>query len=100
MPSDGLDAGELEPLELVLDVGAGPLDTPVAGLRERDPRNGMKELLAGSIFAKLPFVPQLFARPGWLAAFLLDGGLPKLEAPSESARSRDRFAPQSCRLVL
>jgi len=24
-------------------------------------------------------VPQLLARPGWLAAFLLDGGLPKLE---------------------
>jgi len=55
------------------------IDTPVAGLRERDPRNGMKQLLAGSLFAKLPFVPQVLARPGWLAGFLLDGGLPKLE---------------------
>ncbi len=27
------------------------VDTAVAGLRERDPRNGMKELLGGSIFA-------------------------------------------------
>src|SRR6266478_5115207 len=50
------------------------IDTPVAGLRERDPRNGMKELLAGSLLAKLPFVPQVLARPGWLAGFLLDGG--------------------------
>jgi isopentenyl diphosphate isomerase/L-lactate dehydrogenase-like FMN-dependent dehydrogenase len=55
------------------------VDTAVAGLRERDPRNGMKELLAGSIFAKLPFVPQILARPGWLASFLLDGGVPNLE---------------------
>src|SRR6266481_9334402 len=55
------------------------IDTPVAGMRERDPRNGMKELLAGSLFAKIPFVPQLLSRPGWLASFLLDGGVPNLE---------------------
>ena len=55
------------------------IDTPVAGMRERDPRNGMKELLSGSIFSKLPFLPQMFAHPGWLASFLLDGGVPKLE---------------------
>ncbi len=55
------------------------IDTPVAGMRERDPRNGMKALLSGSIFSKLPFLPQMFARPGWLASFLLDGGTPKLE---------------------
>ena len=55
------------------------IDTPVAGLRERDPRNGMKELLGGSIFSKLPFLPQMFARPGWLASFLLDGAIPQLE---------------------
>ena len=55
------------------------IDTPVAGLRERDPRNGMKELLGGSILSKLPFLPQLFARPGWLASFLLDGAVPRLE---------------------
>jgi L-lactate dehydrogenase (cytochrome) len=55
------------------------IDTPVAGLRERDPRNGMKELLGGPILSKLPFLPQLFARPGWLASFLLDGAVPQLE---------------------
>lgn len=55
------------------------VDTAVAGMRERDPRNGMKELLSGSLFAKVPFVPQILARPGWLAAFLLDGGMPDLE---------------------
>jgi isopentenyl diphosphate isomerase/L-lactate dehydrogenase-like FMN-dependent dehydrogenase len=55
------------------------VDTPVAGLRERDPRNGMKELLGPSLFAKIPYLPELLAHPGWLAAFLLDGGPPKLE---------------------
>ena len=55
------------------------VDTPVAGLRERDPRNGMKELLASSAFAKMPYLPNLMAHPRWLAGFFLDGGLPKLE---------------------
>jgi L-lactate dehydrogenase (cytochrome) len=55
------------------------VDTPVAGMRERDPRNGMKELLGESLFAKLPYVPNILAHPGWLKDFLLDGGLPKLE---------------------
>jgi L-lactate dehydrogenase (cytochrome) len=40
------------------------VDTAVAGLRERDPRNGITELLAGNIFAKLPYLPQILARPG------------------------------------
>src|SRR6266436_2928005 len=39
----------------------------------------MKELLAGGVFSKLPFLPQLFARPQWLTSFLLDGGIPELE---------------------
>lgn len=55
------------------------VDTAVSGLRERDLRNGMKELLSGNLLAKLPFLPQLLARPRWLASFLLDGGLPRLE---------------------
>ena len=54
------------------------IDTPVAGLRERDVRNGVAELLAGSLGAKLPFLPQLLARPAWLASFLRDGGVPAL----------------------
>ena len=55
------------------------VDTPVAGLRERDPRNGMKELLGTSPFAKIPYLPEILAHPGWLIPFLLDGGVPKLE---------------------
>ena len=55
------------------------VDTAVAGLRERDPRNGMTELLAGSIWQKIPFLPQILAHPGWLVSFLRDGGVPKLE---------------------
>src|SRR5467141_4858068 len=54
------------------------IDTVVAGMRERDFRNGMKELLGGNPLAKLPFLPQFLARPAWLARFLLDGGLPAL----------------------
>jgi isopentenyl diphosphate isomerase/L-lactate dehydrogenase-like FMN-dependent dehydrogenase len=55
------------------------VDTAVAGMRERDPRNGMKELLSDSLFAKLPYIPEILAHPRWLAGFLADGGLPKLE---------------------
>jgi len=55
------------------------IDTPVAGFRERDIRNGVKELLSGKFGAMLPFVMQLLIRPRWLAAFLMDGGLMKFE---------------------
>ena len=55
------------------------VDTPVAGLRERDPRNGMKELMGSSVFAKLPFLPEILSHPGWLFDFLRDGGVPKLQ---------------------
>jgi isopentenyl diphosphate isomerase/L-lactate dehydrogenase-like FMN-dependent dehydrogenase len=54
------------------------IDTAVAGMRERDMHNGMKELLSGGLLARLPFLPQLVARPAWLARFLLDGGIPVL----------------------
>ena len=51
------------------------IDTPVSGLRERDLRDGTKELLARRVWSMLPFVPQFLARPRWLAGFLADGGL-------------------------
>lgn len=54
------------------------IDTLVAGMRERDFRNGMKELLGGNPLAKIPFLPQFLAHPAWLAGFLLDGGIPRL----------------------
>ena len=55
------------------------IDTSVAGMRERDLKNGVPQLLGGGLIAKIPFLPQLLARPGWLAAFLLDGGTPTLK---------------------
>ena len=55
------------------------VDTAVSGLRERDLRNGMPQLLSGSVLSKLRFLPQFFSRPRWLTSFLLDGGLPRLE---------------------
>jgi isopentenyl diphosphate isomerase/L-lactate dehydrogenase-like FMN-dependent dehydrogenase len=54
------------------------IDTPVSGIRERDYRNGMKELISGGPLEKLPYLPQILSRPGWLASFLLDGGVPSL----------------------
>lgn len=54
------------------------IDTPVSGIRERDYRNGMKELISGGLFDKIPYLPQLFSRPGWLVSYVLDGGLPGL----------------------
>ncbi|HEV8117062.1 MAG TPA: alpha-hydroxy acid oxidase, partial [Thermoanaerobaculia bacterium] len=54
------------------------IDTPVAGLRERDYRNGMKELLSGSLLQRIPFAAQIALRPRWLASFLRDGGVPAL----------------------
>jgi L-lactate dehydrogenase (cytochrome) len=54
------------------------IDTPVSGIRERDYRNGMKELISGGPLEKIPFLPQVLSRPGWLIQFLLDGGMPAL----------------------
>ncbi|MBX7187444.1 MAG: alpha-hydroxy-acid oxidizing protein [Vicinamibacteria bacterium] len=50
------------------------IDTPVAGMRERDPRNGTKELLGGGL-PMLPYLPQMLTRPGWLLDWFADGGL-------------------------
>jgi L-lactate dehydrogenase (cytochrome) len=54
------------------------IDTPVSGIRERDYRNGMKELVSGGLLEKIPYLPQILSRPGWLTSFLMDGGLPAL----------------------
>jgi L-lactate dehydrogenase (cytochrome) len=50
------------------------LDTPVAGLRERDVRNGVKEIITGAL-TRLPYLPQFLRKPQWLVDFLRDGGL-------------------------
>jgi len=54
------------------------IDTPVSGIRERDYRNGMKELISGGALEKIPYLPQILSRPGWLFSFLRDGGMPLL----------------------
>jgi L-lactate dehydrogenase (cytochrome) len=77
----GRDAGEAA-IERARAAGFAGLvvtiDTAVSGLRERDHRNGMKELVGGSVLDKLPFLPNVLAHPGWLVGFLLDGGLQAL----------------------
>jgi len=65
-----------------MDVGYNVLvitiDSTVIGHREREARDGMEQLLRGSFWSKIPFAPQVFVRPRWLARFLLDGGLPDM----------------------
>lgn len=65
-----------------MDVGYNVLvitiDSNVIGFREREARDGMEQLLRGSLWSKLPFAPQVLARPRWFARFLLDGGLPDM----------------------
>jgi L-lactate dehydrogenase (cytochrome) len=51
------------------------IDTPVSGMRERDVRNGVKELLTRNPWTMLPFVSQFLARPQWLSGCVRDGGL-------------------------
>ena len=53
------------------------IDTPVAGFRERDVRNGIKEVLSRNPLKAFPYVWQFASKPAWLAGFLGDGGLMK-----------------------
>lgn len=50
------------------------IDTPVAGMRERDSRNGVKELLARDL-STVPHLGQMIVKPNWLRTFFGDGGL-------------------------
>jgi L-lactate dehydrogenase (cytochrome) len=54
------------------------IDTAVAGIRERDLRNGMKELVGPGLLEKIPFLPNILSHPGWLLGFLRDGGIQAL----------------------
>lgn len=49
------------------------IDTAALGNRERDVRNGVKQLTSGNFFPILPYLPQVLAHPGWLADFVRDG---------------------------
>jgi L-lactate dehydrogenase (cytochrome) len=50
------------------------IDTAVSGMREKDLRNGIKELI-GRGPSMLPYLPDMVAHPRWLAGMLSDGGL-------------------------
>jgi isopentenyl diphosphate isomerase/L-lactate dehydrogenase-like FMN-dependent dehydrogenase len=67
-------------LERVRAAGYGALvvtiDTAVSGMRERDFRHGIKELL-GRGPSMIPYLPQMLVKPGWLAGMVSDGGLMK-----------------------
>ncbi|MBN9544226.1 MAG: alpha-hydroxy-acid oxidizing protein [Alphaproteobacteria bacterium] len=47
------------------------IDTPVGGLRERDVRNGLAQLLGRDLVAKARYLPDILAHPGWVADYLL-----------------------------
>ena len=51
------------------------IDTPISGLRERDLRNGTKELLSRNPIKMLPYISQMLLKPCWLTQWLGDGGL-------------------------
>jgi L-lactate dehydrogenase (cytochrome) len=68
------------------------IDTAVSGMRERDIRNGAKELASQSPLAMLPYAHQLLSKPGWLIACLRDGGLmrfPNIVMPDGPMRYAD-----------
>jgi L-lactate dehydrogenase (cytochrome) len=54
------------------------IDTTVIGKRERELRSGMEQMLRGSLWSKLPYLPQVLTHPRWLVQFLADGGLPHM----------------------
>ena len=68
-------------LQRAVDAGFSALiltiDTAVAGLRERDVRNGAKELVSRKPVQMLPFLWQFASRPRWVYDVLRDGGLMK-----------------------
>jgi len=61
------------------------IDTPVAGSRERDVRDGAHVLLNGTLLQKLPYAAQILTRPRWLFSYLTDAGrsgLPNIVLPT------------------
>ena len=47
------------------------MDMPVSGLRERDIRNGLAQMMGRDPLAKVKFLPELLSHPRWLAKYLL-----------------------------
>ena len=64
------------------------IDTPVAGLRERDFRYGVRPLLQGNVWSSLPHIGQFITRPRWTLDFVADGSprvFPNVELPGVGA---------------
>jgi L-lactate dehydrogenase (cytochrome) len=60
------------------------IDTPVAGMRERDYRHGVKPLLQGRFWSSLPYTWQFVTRPRWVLGYVADGAVrvfPNVELP-------------------
>lgn len=51
------------------------IDTPVAGLRYRDQRNGSVRAINGGLLQKFKFAPQMAQHMSWLTSHYHDGGL-------------------------
>jgi len=60
------------------------IDTPVAGMRERDFRYGVRPLLKGDAIGSLPYLWQFLTRPRWVLGYLRDGAVrtfPNVQMP-------------------
>jgi L-lactate dehydrogenase (cytochrome) len=60
------------------------IDTPVAGMRERDFRHGVRHLLQGRFWASVPYAGQFITHPRWVIDFIADGAprvFPNVELP-------------------
>jgi L-lactate dehydrogenase (cytochrome) len=79
------------------------VDTPMAGNRERDTRNGTSALLSGNPVAMAPHIGQLLSRPRWLASFLGDGGLmqfPNVVLPGSGPMKYESVGPALAQSVV
>jgi len=79
------------------------VDTPMAGNRERDTRNGTSALLSGNPLAMAPHIGQLLSRPRWLAGFLADGGLmqfPNVVLPGSGPMKYESVGPALAQSVV
>ena len=79
------------------------VDTPVAGMRARDVRNGTASLLSGNPLAMAPHVGQMLVRPRWLAGFLGDGGLmrfPNVVLPGSGPMKYESVGPALAQSVV
>lgn len=60
------------------------IDTPVAGMRERDFRHGVRPLLTGRFWASVPHAWQFITHPRWVTDYIGDGAIrvfPNVELP-------------------